>query len=186
MRRSGAEGPVGRAIGSVMHVRLQGQEGMHVELQSQMVAADVNFFSGAAGPVGRTMGSAMHVGLQGQEGMYVELQSQMVAADVKLFSGAAGPVGRAMGSAMHVGLQGQEGMHVELQSQMVAADVIFSFGCCRASGQDDGLCDACGNAGTGRYACGTAVTNGGGRGRFFSGAQGPVGRVIGSALHVGL
>ena len=43
-RRSGAEGPVGRAIGSVMHVGLQGQEGMHVELQSQMVAADVIFF----------------------------------------------------------------------------------------------------------------------------------------------
>ena len=38
MRRSGAEGPVGRAIGSAMHVGLQGQKGMHVELQSQMVA----------------------------------------------------------------------------------------------------------------------------------------------------
>ena len=79
MRRSGAEGPVGRAIGSVMHVGLQGQEGMHVELQSQMVAADVKNFSGAAGPVGRAMGSAMHVGLQGQKGMHVELQSLMVA-----------------------------------------------------------------------------------------------------------
>ena len=67
--------------------------------QSQMVVADVNFFSGAGG-------SAMHVGLQGQEGMHVELQPQMVAADVNFFSGAAGPVGRAMGSAMHVGLQG--------------------------------------------------------------------------------
>ena len=43
-----------------MHVGLQGQEGMLVELQPQMVAADVNFFSGAGG-------SAMHVGLQGQE-----------------------------------------------------------------------------------------------------------------------
>ena len=85
MRRSDAEGPVGRAIGSVMHVGLQGQEGMHVELQSQMVAAHVNFFSGAAGPVGRAMGSAMHVGLQGQEGMHVELQSQMVAAEVDFF-----------------------------------------------------------------------------------------------------
>ena len=79
MRRSGAEGPLGRAIGSVMHVGLQGQESMHVELQSQKVAADVNFFSGAAGPMGRAMGSAMHVGLQGQKGMHVELQSQMVA-----------------------------------------------------------------------------------------------------------
>ena len=48
------------AGGSAMHVGLQGQEGMHVELQPQMVAADVNFFSG-------TGGSAMHVGLQGQE-----------------------------------------------------------------------------------------------------------------------
>ena len=38
--------------------------------QSQMVMADVNFFSGAAGPVGRAMGSAMHVGLQGQEGYH--------------------------------------------------------------------------------------------------------------------
>ena len=44
MRRSGAEGPVGRAIGSVLHVGMQGQEDMHVELQSQMVAADVNCF----------------------------------------------------------------------------------------------------------------------------------------------
>ena len=87
-----------------MHVGLQGQEGMHVELQPQMVAADVNFFSGAGG-------SAMHVGLQGQEGMHVELQPQMVAADVNFFSGAAGPVGRAMGSTMHVGLQGQEDYH---------------------------------------------------------------------------
>ena len=53
MRRSGAEGPVGRAIGSVVHVGLQGQEGMQVELQSQMVATDINFVLGAAGPVGR-------------------------------------------------------------------------------------------------------------------------------------
>ena len=53
MRRSGAEGPVGRAMGSVMRVGLQGQEGMHVELQSQIVAADVNCFWGAAGPVER-------------------------------------------------------------------------------------------------------------------------------------
>ena len=75
MRRSGAEGPVSRAMGSAMHVGLQGQEGMHVEVQSQIVAADVKFFSGAAGPVGRAMVSAMHVGLQGQEGMHVELQS---------------------------------------------------------------------------------------------------------------
>ena len=113
MRESGAGGIASRAIGSVMHVGLQGQEGMHVELQPQMVAADVNFFSGAGG-------SAMHVGLQGQEGMHVELQPQMVAADVNLFSGAGG-------SAMHVGLQGQEGMHVELQPQMVAAEVnLFS------------------------------------------------------------
>ena len=88
MRRSGAEGPVGRTIGSVMHVGLQGQEGMHVELQSQMVAAEVDVFSGAAGPVGRATGSAMHVGLQGQDGMHVELQSQMVAAKVDFFSGA--------------------------------------------------------------------------------------------------
>ena len=104
MRESGAGGIASRAIGSVMHVGLQGQEGMHVKLQSQMVVADVNFFSGAGG-------SAMHVGLQGQEGMHVELQPQMVAADVIFFSGAAGPVGRAMGSAMHVGLQGQEDYH---------------------------------------------------------------------------
>ena len=60
MRESGADGIASRAIGSVMHVGLQGQEGMHVKLQSQMVAADVNFFSGAGG-------SAMHMGLQGQE-----------------------------------------------------------------------------------------------------------------------
>ena len=59
MRGSGAGGIASRAIGSVMHVGLQGQEGMLVELQPQMVAADVNFFSGAGG-------SAMHVGLQGQ------------------------------------------------------------------------------------------------------------------------
>ena len=59
MRESGAGGIASRAIGSGMHVGLQGQEGMHVELQPQMVAADVNFFSGAGG-------SAMHVGLQGQ------------------------------------------------------------------------------------------------------------------------
>ena len=114
MRESGARGIASRAIGSVMHVGLQGQEGMHVKLQSQMVVADVNFFSGAGG-------SAMHVGLQGQECMHVELQPQMVAADVKFFSGARG-------SAMHVGLQGQEGMHVELQPQMVAADVNFFSG----------------------------------------------------------
>ena len=86
-------------------------------------------------------------------------------------SGAEGPVGRAIGSVMHVGLQGQEGIHVELQSHMVAADVNLFFGCCRASGQGDGLCDACGTAGTGRYACGTAVTNGGGRGRLFFGCS---------------
>ena len=97
MRESGAGGIASRAIGSVMHVGLQGQEGMHVELQPQMVAADVNFFSGAGG-------SAMHVGLQGQEGMHVELQPQMVAADVIFFSGAGG-------SAMHVGLQGQVDYH---------------------------------------------------------------------------
>ena len=97
MRESGAGGIASRAIGSVMHVGLQGQEGMHVELQPQMVAADVNFFSGAGG-------SAMHVGLQGQEGMHVELQPQMVAADVNFFSGAGG-------SAMHVGLQGQVDYH---------------------------------------------------------------------------
>ena len=60
MRESGAGGIASRAIGSVMHVGLQGQEGMHVKLQPQMVAADVKFFSGAGG-------SAMHVGLQGQE-----------------------------------------------------------------------------------------------------------------------
>ena len=59
MRESDAGGIASRAIGSVMHVGLQGQESMHVELQPQMVAADVNFFSGAGG-------SAMHVGLQGQ------------------------------------------------------------------------------------------------------------------------
>ena len=115
--------------------------------------------SGAEGSVGRAIGSVVHVGLQGQEGMHVELQSQMVAADVIFFSGAAGPVGRAMGSAMHVGLQRQAGMHVELQSQMVAAEVDFFFGCSRSSGQGDGLCTACGTAGTGRYTCGTAVTN---------------------------
>ena len=97
MRESGAGGIASRAIGSVMHVGLQGQEGMHVKLQSQMVVADVNFFSGAGG-------SAMHVGLQGQEGMHVELQPQMVAADVNFVSGAGG-------SAMHVGLQGQEDYH---------------------------------------------------------------------------
>ena len=97
MRESGAGGIASRAIGSVMHVGLQGQEGMHVELQPQMVAADVNLFSGAGG-------SAMHVGLQGQEGMHVELQPQMVAADVNFFSGAGG-------SAMHVGLQGQVDYH---------------------------------------------------------------------------
>ena len=59
MRDPGARGIASRAIGSVMHVGLQGQEGMHVELQPQMVAADVKIFSGAGG-------SAMHVGLQGQ------------------------------------------------------------------------------------------------------------------------
>ena len=75
------------AGGSAMHVGLQGQEGMHVKLQLQMVVADVNFFSGAGG-------SAMHV----------ELQPQMVAADVNFFSGTGG-------SAMHVGLQGQEDYH---------------------------------------------------------------------------
>ena len=74
-------------------------------------------------------------------------------------SGAEGPVGRAIGSVMHVGLQGQEGMHVELQSQMVAAEVDICFGCSRSSGQGDGLCTACGTAETGRYTCGTAVTN---------------------------
>ena len=97
MRESGAGGIASRAIGSVMHVGLQGQEGMHVKLQSQMVVADVNFFPGAGG-------SAMHVGLQGQEGMHVELQPQMVAADVNVYLGAGG-------SAMHVGLQGQEDYH---------------------------------------------------------------------------
>ena len=60
MRESDAGGVASRAIGSVMHVGLQGQEGMHVKLQPQMVVADVIFFSGAGG-------SAMHVGLQGQE-----------------------------------------------------------------------------------------------------------------------
>ena len=59
MRESDAGGIASRAIGSAMHVGLQGQEGMHMELQPQMVAADVNFFSSAGG-------SAMHVGLQGQ------------------------------------------------------------------------------------------------------------------------
>ena len=54
MRESGADGIASRAIGSVMHVGLQGQEGMHVKLQSQII-----FFSGAGG-------SAMHMGLQGQ------------------------------------------------------------------------------------------------------------------------
>ena len=97
MKESDAGDIASRAIGSVMHVGLQGQEGMHVKLQSQMVVADVIFFSGAGG-------SAMHVGLQGQEGMHVELQPQMVAADVIFFSGAGG-------SAMHVGLQGQEDYH---------------------------------------------------------------------------
>ena len=33
-------------MGSAIHVGLQGQEGMHVELQSQMVAAEVDFFFG--------------------------------------------------------------------------------------------------------------------------------------------
>ena len=35
----------------------------------------------------------------------------------------------------------------------------FFFGFSRSSGQGDGLCTACGTVGTGRYTCGTAVTN---------------------------
>ena len=35
MRGSGAEGLAGRAMGSAMHVGLQGQEGMHVGMQGQ-------------------------------------------------------------------------------------------------------------------------------------------------------
>ena len=75
MRESDAGGIASRAMGSAVHM---GQLGIdnnndsrfyfpNKQQQSQMVVADVNFFSGAAGPVGRAMGSAMHVGLQGQE-----------------------------------------------------------------------------------------------------------------------
>ena len=75
MRESDAGGIASRAMGSAVHM---GQLGIdnnndrrfyfpNKQQQSQMVVADVIFFSGAAGPVGRAMGSAMHVGLQGQE-----------------------------------------------------------------------------------------------------------------------
>ena len=75
MRESDAGGIASRAMGSAVHM---GQLGIdnnndrrfyfpNKQQQSQMVVADVTFFSGAAGPVGRAMGSAMHVGLQGQE-----------------------------------------------------------------------------------------------------------------------
>ena len=53
-----------------------------MDLQSQMVPAEVDFFSGAQGPVGRAMGSALHVGLQRQEGIHVELQSRMHLSEV--------------------------------------------------------------------------------------------------------
>ena len=109
--------------------------------------------SDAGGIASRAMGSAVHMGQLGIDNnnnyrrfcfLNKQQQSQMVVADVTFFSGAGG-------SAMHVGLQGQEGMHVELQPQMLAADVKFFFGCCRASGQGDGLCDACGTAGEEDY-----------------------------------
>ena len=76
MRESDAGGIASRAMGSAVHM---GQLGIdnnnnyrrfyfrNKQQQSQMVVADVIFFSDAAGPVGRAMGSAMHVGLQGQE-----------------------------------------------------------------------------------------------------------------------
>ena len=75
MRESDAGGIASRAMGSAVHM---GQLGIdnnngrrfyfpNKQQQSQMVVADVTFFSSAAGPVGRAMGSAMHVGLQGQE-----------------------------------------------------------------------------------------------------------------------
>ena len=113
MRESDAGGIASRAMGSAVHMGQLGIDNnnnyrrfcfLNKQQQSQMVVADVNFFSDAGG-------SAMHVGLQGQEGMHVELQPQMVAADVNFFSGAAGPVGRAMGSAMYVRLQGQKDYH---------------------------------------------------------------------------
>ena len=44
VRGSGAGGFASRTMGSAMLVGLQGQEDMHVELQSQMVAAEVVFF----------------------------------------------------------------------------------------------------------------------------------------------
>ena len=105
MRESDAGGIASRAMGSAVHMGQLGIDNnnyrrfyfLNKQQQSQMVVADVNFFSGAGG-------SAMHVGLQGQEGMHVELQPQMVAADVYFFSGAGG-------SAMHVELQGQGDYH---------------------------------------------------------------------------
>ena len=76
MRESDAGGIASRAMGSAVHMGQLGIDNnnnyrrfyfLNKQQQSQMVVADVNFFSGAAGPVGRAMGSAMHVGLQGQE-----------------------------------------------------------------------------------------------------------------------
>ena len=76
MRESDAGGIASRAMGSAVHMGQLGIDNnnnyrrfyfLNKQQQSQMVVADVIFFSGAAGPVGRAMGSAMHVGLQGQE-----------------------------------------------------------------------------------------------------------------------
>ena len=74
-------------------------------------------------------------------------------------SDAGGIASRAMGSAVHMGQLGIDNnnnyrrfyfLNKQQQSQMVVADVNLFFECCRASGQGDGLCDACGTAGTGR------------------------------------
>ena len=76
MRESDAGCIASRAMGSAVHMGQLGIDNnnnyrrfyfLNKQQQSQMVVADVNFFSDAAGPVGRAMGSAMHVGLQGQE-----------------------------------------------------------------------------------------------------------------------
>ena len=158
MRRSGAEGRVGRAIGSVMHVGLQGQEGMHVELQSQMVAADVNFFRV----------------LQGQWARRWALRCMWDCRDRKVCMWNCSHKGWRQTSIFFRVLQGHWAGRWALRCMWDCRDrkvcmwncshkwwrqTSFFFGCCRASGQGDGLCDACGIVGTGRYACGTAVTN---------------------------
>ena len=73
-------------------------------------------------------------------------------------SDAGGIASRAMGSAVHMGQLGIDNNNDRrfLFSQQTATVTNgggrrqFFFGCCRASGQGDGLCDACGTAGTGR------------------------------------